>query len=67
MDYSIYLEENQKIVTVLPYNFQVTTTTFINDILEINRIESNSVELEKISFNLKQLLKTLKTLNRSSC
>jgi hypothetical protein len=39
--------ENQKIITVLPYNFQVTTTTFINDILEINRIESNSVELEK--------------------
>jgi signal transduction histidine kinase/tetratricopeptide (TPR) repeat protein len=35
-------------------------TTFINDILEINRIESNSVELEKISFNLKQLLENIK-------
>jgi signal transduction histidine kinase/two-component SAPR family response regulator len=35
-------------------------TTFINDILEINRIESNKVELEKISFSLKQLLEDIK-------
>jgi signal transduction histidine kinase/ActR/RegA family two-component response regulator len=31
-------------------------TTFINDILEINRIDSNKVEVEIINFNLKQLL-----------
>jgi signal transduction histidine kinase/CheY-like chemotaxis protein len=30
--------------------------TFINEILEINRIESNNVEVEKIDFNLKDLL-----------
>lgn len=30
--------------------------TFINEILEINRIESNNIEIEKICFNLKQLL-----------
>jgi signal transduction histidine kinase len=30
--------------------------TFINEILEINRIESNNIEIEKIGFNLKQLL-----------
>tara|TARA_R110000868_G_scaffold118017_1_gene313179 strand:+ start:2195 stop:4360 length:2166 start_codon:yes stop_codon:yes gene_type:complete len=35
-------------------------TTFINDILEINRIESNRVEIEQISFNLKQLLLDIK-------
>ncbi|MFT5252019.1 MAG: signal transduction histidine kinase/CheY-like chemotaxis protein [Flavobacteriales bacterium] len=35
-------------------------TTFINDILEINRIESNRIELEQISFNLKQLLQDIK-------
>lgn len=35
-------------------------TTFINDILEINRIESNRVELEKIPFNLKRLLADIK-------
>lgn len=35
-------------------------TTFINDILEINRIESSRVELESISFNLKQLLMDIK-------
>jgi signal transduction histidine kinase len=28
-------------------------TTFINDILEINRIESNKVEIESIPFSLK--------------
>lgn len=35
-------------------------TTFINDILEINRIESNKVEVENIPFNLKQLLLNIK-------
>ncbi|UQD56228.1 response regulator [Flavobacterium sp. K5-23] len=35
-------------------------STFINDILEINKIDSNKTELEKISFNLKQLLKDIK-------
>jgi len=30
--------------------------TFINEILEINRIESNNIEVEKICFNLRQLL-----------
>jgi signal transduction histidine kinase/BarA-like signal transduction histidine kinase len=31
-------------------------TNFINDILEINKIDSNKLELEYINFNLKQLL-----------
>jgi len=31
-------------------------TTFINDILEINKIDSKKMEIEKINFNLKQLL-----------
>jgi signal transduction histidine kinase len=31
-------------------------TTFINEILEINKIDSTKVEVEKISFNLKELL-----------
>ena len=30
--------------------------TFINEILEINRIESNNIEVERIDFNLKDLL-----------
>ena len=30
--------------------------TFINEILEINRIESNTIEIEYIDFNIKQLL-----------
>lgn len=30
--------------------------TFINDILEINRIESSNIPIEKINFNLKSLL-----------
>lgn len=34
-------------------------TTFINEILEINKIESNKTELENISFNLKVLLEDL--------
>ncbi len=32
---------------------------FINDILEINKIESNKVELESIPFDLKKLLKNI--------
>lgn len=31
-------------------------TTFINEILEINKMDSNKVEIEKISFDLKALL-----------
>jgi len=31
-------------------------TTFINEILEINKIDSTKVEIENISFNLKELL-----------
>lgn len=34
--------------------------TFINEILEINRIESNNIEIEYINFNLKQLLLDIK-------
>jgi signal transduction histidine kinase/ActR/RegA family two-component response regulator len=30
--------------------------TYINEILEINRIESNNIEVEKISFNVRELL-----------
>ena len=34
-------------------------TKFINEILEINKIDSNKVEIEYISFNLKQLLEDI--------
>jgi signal transduction histidine kinase len=34
-------------------------TTFINDILEINKIDSNKLEIEYINFNLKQLLSNI--------
>lgn len=34
-------------------------TTFINEILEINKIESNNTELENIRFNLKELLEDI--------
>jgi signal transduction histidine kinase len=34
--------------------------TFINEILEINRIESNNIEIEYIDFNIKQLLLDIK-------
>lgn len=47
--------------------------TFINEILEINRIESNMVETEKLNFNLKLLLdniqhslKELATINNNN-
>ncbi|MNF37389.1 Sensory/regulatory protein RpfC [compost metagenome] len=32
---------------------------FINEILEINKIESNKIEIENISFNLKELLENI--------
>jgi len=34
-------------------------TTFINDILEINKIDSNKVQIENINFNLKLLLENI--------
>lgn len=34
-------------------------TNFINDILEINKIESNKVQIENINFNLKLLLENI--------
>ena len=34
-------------------------TTFINEILEINRIDSDKVEIENIDFNFKELLKNI--------
>lgn len=36
-------------------------TTFINEILEINKIESNKLEIEYISFNLKELMTNIKS------
>ncbi|MBK0370817.1 tetratricopeptide repeat-containing hybrid sensor histidine kinase/response regulator [Flavobacterium agrisoli] len=36
-------------------------STFINEILEINKIESNKLEIEKISFNLKELMTNIKS------
>lgn len=33
--------------------------TYINDILEINRIESNNIEVEKINFDVKELLQNI--------
>lgn len=35
-------------------------TKFINEILEINKIESHKIEVERIAFNLKQLLTDIK-------
>lgn len=35
-------------------------TTFINEILEINKIESNTVEVDTVNFNLKQLLEDIR-------
>ncbi|MFC4817312.1 ATP-binding protein [Flavobacterium sp. GCM10023249] len=34
--------------------------TYINDILEINRIESNNIEIEKINFDIRELLQNIK-------
>lgn len=36
-------------------------TTFINDILEINKIDSKKAEIENINFNLKQLLENIQS------
>lgn len=33
--------------------------SFINDILEINRLESNTIHIEKINFNLEELIKNI--------
>ena len=56
----LLLEENPKknqmhYLTSLQFSGNYLTH-FINDILEINKIESNKLEIEYISFNLKQLL-----------
>ncbi|REG90805.1 tetratricopeptide repeat-containing hybrid sensor histidine kinase/response regulator [Flavobacterium aquicola] len=56
----LLLEENPKktqmhYLTSLQFSGNYLTN-FINDILEINKIESNKLEIEYISFNLKQLL-----------
>ena len=34
---------------------------FINDILEINRLESDKIQVEKINFNLKELIENIST------
>jgi signal transduction histidine kinase/CheY-like chemotaxis protein len=56
----LLLEENPKktqmhYLTSLKFSGNYLTN-FINDILEINKIDSNKMEIEHISFNLKQLL-----------
>ena len=56
----LLLEENPKktqmhYLTSLQFSGNYLTK-FINDILEINKIDSNKLEIEYISFNLKQLL-----------
>lgn len=56
----LLLEENPKksqmhYLTSLQFSGNYLTN-FINDILEINKIDSNKLEIEYISFNLKQLL-----------
>lgn len=56
----LLLEENPKkhqlhYLTSLQFSGNYLTN-FINDILEINKIDSNKTEIEYISFNLKQLL-----------
>ncbi|MEO8255348.1 MAG: ATP-binding protein [Flavobacterium sp.] len=56
----LLLEENPKksqmhYLTSLKFSGNYLTN-FINDILEINKIDSNKLEIEYISFNLKQLL-----------
>jgi signal transduction histidine kinase/BarA-like signal transduction histidine kinase len=56
----LLLEENPKktqmhYLTSLQFSGNYLTN-FINDILEINKIDSNKLEIEYISFNIKQLL-----------
>lgn len=60
----LLLEENPKksqlhYLNSLQYSGNYLTA-FINDILEINKIDSNKIELEHINFNLKQLLEDIK-------
>ncbi|KDN54347.1 tetratricopeptide repeat-containing hybrid sensor histidine kinase/response regulator [Flavobacterium seoulense] len=59
----LLLEENPK-KTQLHYlnSLQYSghyLTSFINDILEINKIDSNKIQLEFVNFNLKQLLEDI--------
>ncbi|HEX8563037.1 MAG TPA: ATP-binding protein [Flavobacterium sp.] len=59
----LLLEENPKksqlnYLTSLKFSGEYLLT-FINEILEINRIESSTVLAEKINFNLKQLLENI--------
>lgn len=59
----LLLEENPKksqmhYLTSLKFSGNYLTN-FINDILEINKIESNKLEVEHISFNLKELLENI--------
>lgn len=59
----LLLEENPKksqmnYLTSLQFSGNYLTN-FINDILEINKIDSNKLEIEYINFNLKQLLKDI--------
>jgi signal transduction histidine kinase/CheY-like chemotaxis protein len=73
----LLLEENPKesqmnYLTSLKFSGNYLLT-FINEILEINRIESNAIEIENINFNLKLLLaniqnslKELATINNNA-
>jgi signal transduction histidine kinase/Flp pilus assembly protein TadD len=61
----LLLEDNPKVsqmnyLTSLKFSGNYLTT-FINEILEINRIDSNKVETESIPIDLRQLLKNIKT------
>ncbi len=64
----LLLEENPK-KSQLPYLSSLKFSgnylaTFINEILEINKIDSNKIEIEYIDFNIKNLLLDIKnTLN----
>jgi signal transduction histidine kinase/CheY-like chemotaxis protein/Flp pilus assembly protein TadD len=51
-------ESQMKYLTSLEFSGSYLTT-FINEILEINRIDSDKVEIENIDFNLKQLLENI--------
>ena len=42
-------------------SFQEIILNFINDILEINRLESDKVVIEKINFNLSELTENIVT------
>lgn len=60
----LLLEENPKksqlhYLNSLQYSVNYLTA-FINDILEINKIDSSKIELERISFDLKKLLVDIK-------